>query len=369
VAHPTPTMLAPTPAAGVAVAASVADSLGVSQPRPTTISDLIECTKPGITRLVTITALVGFMLPALGVFLSGSFGDSVGVATGFRPTALDLLITLIGCTLGTAFSAAGANALNMWSERARDACMERTARRPIPSGRVSPQTAFGLGVSLSVIGVVGLAVTAGLLAAVISLTCVLTYLLLYTPMKVTSPMSTLVGAIPGALPPLIGWYAAAHALTPPGSIDLSSVSGGLASLVASPIGHAGGWSLFGLMFVWQMPHFMAIAWKYREHYAAAGYRVLSVGDPDGRRTAASMLRWAILLLPATILPAITMPGTLGPITMVVAIVTGVGYLYLVLEFVGDRSGKRAKAVFLASIMHLPLLLMVMVGEAGLRLVL
>lgn len=365
-------MIAPTPTAGVGLAGAI----GVDAARRTTISDLIECTKPGITRLVTITALVGFILPALGVFIAGGrfmgavvAGGPGGAWVAYRPSTLDLLVTLVGCTLGTAFSAAGANALNMWSERARDACMERTAKRPIPSGRVSPRAAFVLGVSLSVIGVLGLALSAGVLAALISLACVLTYLLLYTPMKVTSPLSTLVGAIPGALPPLIGWYAAAHVMTPAGTLDLSSFGSAIAGLLASPIGHAGGWSLFALMFVWQMPHFMAIAWKYREHYAAGGYRVLTVGDVDGKRTARSMLRWSILLVPATALPAFMMPGVLGPITLVVALATGFAYLYLVLEFVGERSARKAKAVFLASIMHLPLLLMVMVGEAGLRLVL
>lgn len=334
-------------------APSILSAHTLARPHSTTISDLIECTKPGITRLVTITALVGFVLPALWTFLPG--------ASPRHPATLDLLITLVGCTLGTAFSAAGANALNQWSERARDACMARTAHRPIPSGRVAPKTALRLGLALATIGVVGLSLTSGLLAALISLTCVLTYLFLYTPMKVTSALSTLVGAIPGALPPLIGWYAAAHALNTSGASPWP-----LADSIASPIGHAGGWSLFALMFVWQMPHFMAIAWKYREHYAAAGYRVLSVSDPTGHRTASSMLRWTIALLPATLLPALTMPGLLGPATISVATVTALAFLYLVLEFNADRSARRAKAVFLASIAHLPLLLMVMVLEAGVR---
>ncbi|MCA9288607.1 MAG: protoheme IX farnesyltransferase [Phycisphaerales bacterium] len=321
-----------------------------------TIADLIECTKPGITRMVTITALVGFVLAALGAW-GGVWSAAPGSAWG----TLDVLVSLVGCVLGTAFSAAGANALNMWSEHARDACMERTASRPIPSGRVSPRTAFWLGTGLSTIGVVGLWLVCGPLASLISLACVVTYLLLYTPMKVASPLSTLVGAIPGALPPLIGWYAVGHALS------AGAAAGG--SWLASPIGHAGGWALFGLMFVWQMPHFMAIAWKYREHYEAGGYRVLSVGDATGARTAASMLRWTLLLLPATLLPALAMPGLLGGVTIVAATLTGLGFLWLVLEFGRERTAKRAKAVFLASIAHLPLLLLVMVGEAGVRVLL
>lgn len=317
---------------------SAAGSLApAARTHSTTISDLVECTKPGITRLVTITALVGFILAALG----------------HSWNTLDLNIALVGCILGTAFSAAGANALNQWSERARDACMERTADRPIPSGRVSPTTAFRLGTSLATIGVLGLYLTCGPAAALISLACVITYLFLYTPMKAASPLSTLVGAIPGALPPLIGWYAVSHTLAVmPGASP------------AATIGHAGGWALFGLMFVWQMPHFMAIAWKYRDHYAAGGYRVLSVGDTTGRRTAGSMLRWTIALLPATLLPALTMPALLGPATIIFATLTGLAFLWLVLEFNADRSAKRAKAVFLASIAHLPLLLMVMVLDAA-----
>lgn len=293
------------------------------------IADLIECTKPGITRLVTITALVGFILAAVG-----------------RPWhPLELLVVLAGCLLGTAFSAAGANALNQWSERARDACMERTAGRPIPSGRVSPATALRLGAGLSIVGVVGLGLACGLAPALISAACILTYLLIYTPMKATSPLSTLIGAVPGALPPLIGWYAvwASH---------------------GPAVGHAGGLALFALMFVWQMPHFMAIAWKYRREYAAGGYRVASVGDESGAKTSAVMLRWTLLLLPATLLPAAAMPGTLGAATIIAATVSGLGFLWLVLEFCRDRSERRAKAVFLASIAHLPLLLMVMVADAG-----
>lgn len=315
----------------------------------TSVADLIECTKPGITRLVTITSLVGFLLAA---------ASAASIAGDLPTPRLDLLLALIGCTLGTAFSAAGANALNQWSERARDACMTRTAHRPIPSGRVSPTTAFRLGAALSTIGVLGLSLTCGPVAALISLACVLTYLLLYTPMKVTSPLSTLVGAIPGALPPLIGWYAVAHTLAlAPAASDLRA------------IGHSGGWALFALMFVWQMPHFMAIAWKYRDHYAAAGYRVLSVGDAAGDRTAASMLRWGALLLPATLLPAAALPAVLGPASIITTMLTGLAFLYLVLEFTRERTARRAKAVFLASIAHLPLLLLVMVCEAGLRVLL
>lgn len=289
----------------------------------------IETTKPGITRLVTITALVGFCLAAFA--MPWSFGD--------------LAVALLGCVTGTALSASGANALNQWMERDRDARMARTATRPLPAADLQPRTVLLLGLLLCVAGIAVLLVVNGPAPAAISLACVVSYLVMYTPLKPVSVTSTLVGAIPGALPPMIGWTAA--------------YGGGWGSLT-----DAGGISLFTLMFVWQLPHFLAIAWMYREDYAAGGYRVLPVVDTSGRATAITILITAALLLPATLWPVVAIDG-LGWLSGTVAVVTGLGYLALCVRLVQDRTTAAARRVFFASIAHLPLLLVVMVADAAL----
>lgn len=305
------------------------------KPTGSLVRALIETTKPGITRLVTITALVGFALSALAhEFMS----------------MWTLAITASGTLFGTALSASGANALNQWYEASRDAKMKRTCARPIPAGRVPPTTILWLGGLLSLLGALTLAIACGPIPACVSLVCVISYVLVYTPMKPASAWSTLVGAVPGALPPLIGWTAAAPlsgagALVEPGAI-----------------------ALVMLMMVWQIPHFMAIAWMYREDYARGGMRMLPVIDPTGARTALVVLLTGVMLLGATIAPALVMPGVLGIATFVVALLTGLGFLWLCVRLARQRTTKAAKAVFFASIIHLPVLLMVMVGEAFIRVV-
>lgn len=288
----------------------------------------IDTTKPGITRLVTITALVGFCLAAFA--MPWSFGD--------------LALALLGCVAGTALSASGANALNQWMERDRDARMARTATRPLPASELQPRTVLLLGLALCIAGVGVLLAVNGPAPAAISLACIVSYLAMYTPLKPLSVTSTLVGAIPGALPPMIGW-SAAH-------------GGAWGSLL-----DAGGLSLFALMFVWQLPHFLAIAWMYREDYAAGGYRVLPVVDASGRATAITILVTAVLLLPATLWPVFAIDG-LGWISGIVAAITGLGYLALCVGLVRARTTEAARRVFFASIAHLPLLLIVMVADAA-----
>lgn len=295
------------------------------------VAAFVETTKPGITRLVTITSLVGFALAAFTVDWSPG----------------RLAVALIGCVIGTALSASGANALNQWMERARDADMPRTASRPLPAGELSPNTVLVGGSLLCVLGVGLLLAVNGPAPAAVSLACVLSYLLIYTPLKPITVSSTLVGAIPGALPPMIGWSAAN--------------GGSFASLT-----EAGSLSLFTLMFVWQLPHFLAIAWMYREDYAAGGYRVLPVVDRTGRATSVTILVTAALLLPATVWPAFAIDG-LGWLTASVAIVTGLAYLVLCAQLVKQRSVPAARRVFFASIAHLPLLLIVMVADAAIAL--
>ncbi|GJQ28229.1 MAG: protoheme IX farnesyltransferase [Phycisphaerae bacterium] len=286
----------------------------------------------GITRLVTITAAVGFVMAALT-----------------RAWSWSLLLAGTVALLGTALSAAGANAVNQWMERARDGRMERTKGRPLPSGRVTPGAVLWSGVALCALGV-GLLFVAGPAPAVISLACVVSYVAMYTPLKTRSSLNTFVGAIPGALPPLIGTSAA--------------LGGGFESL-----SHPIGLSLFAIMFVWQLPHFLAIAWLYREDYEAGGYVMLPHVDPDGRVTAGAMTLWSWALVPASLLPAVFMPEVVGVVYPIVAIVTGLVYAVFCVRLALTRRRADARVVFFASIAHLPLLLIVMVGEGVARSVL
>lgn len=292
-------------------------------------SAVYEITKPRITRLVTITAGVGFGLGALG-----------------RPWSLgELALTGLACLGGTALSSGGANALNQWMERGRDAIMPRTAGRPLPQGRISPAGAAFAGAAMCVAGVVVLWAAIGAVPALTSLATILIYLALYTPSKTISPLSTLVGAVPGALPPVIGWTAA--------RADL-----GLAAL-ADP----GCWALFLIMFVWQIPHFLAIAWMYRDDYAVGGYKVLPCVDPDGSRTAAAILAWSALLVPVTIAPAALIRLGPGPGYVAVALVTGLAFFYLAARLTRTRTREDARTTFIASVIHLPLLLLVLVADS------
>lgn len=289
---------------------------------------ILETTKPGITRLVTITSMVGFVMSA--------------VSRSWVWT--DLVLTALVCMVGTALSAAGANSINQYMERDRDALMPRTLRRALPTKRATPGAVLGAGVGLSIAGV-GTLLWLGLVPAVISLACIVSYIAVYTPSKTRTTLSTLLGAIPGALPPLIGWSAA-------------STTPGWASLL-----EMGGLSLFAIMFVWQIPHFMAIAWLYREDYAKGGYMVLPVIDPGGKLTAATVAMWTVALLPATILPAMVMPTLLGPVYISVAVLTTLALGFLAFRLIKGRERPQARALFFGTIMQLPLLFLVMVGEA------
>lgn len=302
--------------------------------RPLWLS-FVEAGKPGITRLVTITSLVGFVLAALGTKWSYANLGFVAIATA----------------LGTALSSLGANTLNEWMERDRDARMPRTAHRPLPQARITPHQALIAGVIESVVGVGILAACTNIWASLVSLACIVSYVAIYTPLKPRSPISTLVGAVPGALPPLIGWCAGAG----------MSGAEGWGALTRS-----GGWALFALMFVWQLPHFLAIAWMYREDYSLGGFKVLAVEDPSGVRTARGVLLWSLVLIPATLLPCWAMPERAGIFFAVFASVSGLLFLALAVRFALDRTRPSARRVFLASIAHLPLLLMVLVAEALIR---
>jgi protoheme IX farnesyltransferase len=254
-----------------------------------------------------------------------------------------MLLPAIGCLIGTALSAAGANALNQWYERDRDARMLRTRSRPMPSGRLDPALALTSATAMAFSGVCVLLITTGAVPAMVSLFTILLYILLYTPMKAATPWATHVGAIPGALPPVIGWTAAN-----PGDP--------VASLLAP-----GAWALFALMFFWQLPHFLAIAWMYREDYARGGYRVLPVLDADGARTSRQILVWTVLLVGVTTLPAWVGRGGVDWAYLAIALASGSAFLVLAARTARTREQRDARRTFIASVIHLPVLLMTLVG--------
>lgn len=325
----------------------------VSVADPTThrsvVAAVVELSKPRITRLVTMTAGVGFVLALVQRLASQGRGW----------TTTELAIGAAGCLAGTAVSSGGANALNQWWERVRDARMKRTMNRPIPAGAISASLGLWAGLVMSVVGVGLLWVACGPSAAVVSLATILIYVLVYTPSKIFTPWNTLIGAVPGALPPLIGWCAA------------SAVGTGGDGWWAG-LAEAGGWSLFGLMMVWQIPHFLALAWMYREDYAAGGYKMLPSVDPTGRITAWTTFVGAIVLVPVTLWPVVAIPGALGIGFGAVAVLSGVVFVAMAarMAFVtwGSHAEQRARAraVFLASIVHLPLLLVAMTAESLVR---
>ncbi len=281
--------------------------------------DYAELTKPRLNTLVLITTAVGF---AMGV--------------GSRP--LESVVVLGHTLMGTALCAGAGSVLNQWFERDTDRLMARTARRPLPDRRMNPAAALRFGALLAILGVTQLAWLAERpLAALIAFTTLITYALIYTPMKRVSSTATLIGAVPGALPPLIGWAAATE------SVD------------------ARGLTLFLLMFIWQMPHFLAIAWFYRDEYALAGIPVMPVTDPTGAKTAASLLSWSAVLLPATLLPGVL--GMVGPIYWLTALVLGAVQLYVAGRVALERTQQAARRLFFFTIIYLPVLLGVMVVDA------
>jgi heme o synthase len=218
--------------------------------------------------------------------------------------------------------------------------MPRTSGRPIPHGRLSAGAAFLAGLAIALSGVLILWALCGVVPATVSLSTILLYVLIYTPLKPVTPLATLVGAVPGALPPVIGWTAAVQG----------------AGESWSALVHPAPWLLFAIMFVWQVPHFLAIAWMYKEDYAAGGYRVLPVIDPDGQRTSRAILRWSVLLLPASVAPALLMAAPFATAYAILAVAMGLGFMFLTWRLVHTGARADARRTFFASIVHLPLLL-------------
>lgn len=233
-------------------------------------------------------------------------------------------------TVGTALVAGGAAAINQAFERDTDSLMDRTRRRPVAAARMSPMEGYVIGAALAGTGIVMLWLGANALAAGVALATLLIYVFVYTPMKRWSSLSTIVGAVPGALPPIIGWAAA---------------RGSIAEVAP--------WTLFLVMFFWQLPHFLAIAWMFRDDYAKAGLPMLAVVDRHGAVTGRQAALWAATLVPFSILPFLfgiaTPPYALG------ALILGIAHLGMALAFAGRRTTQNARRLFYASIIYLPLL--------------
>jgi len=286
--------------------------------------------------MVAVTAGVGFTLAAIG-----------------RPwTGLSLATAAFGCILGTGLSASGANALNQWFERDRDALMHRTRTRPLPENRLSAPAALSIGLALGILGVLVLWALCGPAAALVSAATIILYVLLYTPLKPVTALNTLVGAVPGALPPVVGWAAAwsVGATTP-------------WSAIVHPLIQPAAWSLFLIMLVWQVPHVLAIAWMHREDYARGGYRMLPMTDPTGRATALTMSVWAVTLIPVSLAPVLLLSDQLGWLYATIALLLSGGFALMCLRLLRYSDRTQVRMAFFASIIHLPLVLMAMVADA------
>ena len=279
------------------------------------IKDYIALTKPRITWLILMSTGVGYFF---------------GARNGWH------LVTLIHTIIGTGLIASGTAALNQWYEREADAKMRRTQDRPLPAGRLDPGKALLFAVLISVAGFAELWIGANALAAMLGLVTLLCYLFVYTPLKQRSPHSTTIGAIPGAMPPLIGFAAAAGTLT------------------------WQAWALFAILFLWQFPHFYAIAWMYKDDYARAGIRMLPVVEPDGKSTALRILLYSIALIPISLMPKFF--AMAGNLYLYGALAMGLAFLYAGMRIRTDRTRQQARRVLLASVVYLPLLFSLMMFD-------
>jgi len=273
----------------------------------------LELTKPRITFLIVLTAAAGFALASPG-------------HVDYR--------AMLTAMVGIALLSSGIATLNQYMEKDLDALMRRTANRPLPTGKLLSWEALAFGVGLTVLAEIYLMVLVNPLSAVLGLTVIAGYLFGYTPLKTRTSLSTFVGAFPGAVPPLIGWASAR------GTIGVEA------------------WVLFAILFLWQFPHFLAIAWMYREDYARAGILMLPVVEPDGRVTGQQIVLYTVMLLPVSLLP--TFLGTAGKIYFAGALILGLVFLYFSLRAAFSKSRQAARQLLLASVIYLPLLFILMV---------
>jgi protoheme IX farnesyltransferase len=288
----------------------------VVQTRTSKLRDFYTLTKPEVNLLILMTTSAGYYLAARGPFK---------------------IMGLVNTLIGTLLVASGTATLNQWMERAWDGQMRRTATRPLPAGRLSTREALWFGIALSVAGGLYLAVTVNALSALLAIATLLSYLLIYTPLKRKTPLCTLLGAFPGAMPTLIGWAGAS------GRID----------------GQA--WFLFAILFLWQFPHFLAIALMYREDYARAGYRMLPDFDLDARFTRAEIVGFTLILIAVTLVPLLSRGG---PIYLSGMLLAGCFLLYHVSKLAGSTSKVLASRVVHASVIYLPVVLAIMVARKG-----
>ena len=284
---------------------------------PSRISAYMELSKPRILSLILVTTALGFFLGNKGIHDVGA-----------------LLITLVGAGL----TCAGASALNNYLERDSDSKMTRTKNRPLPRGIISPNNALLFGILMVLIGVLLLAWEINILCAFLSILTAFLYVLVYTPMKKISWLNTTIGAIPGAIPPLGGWAAAT------GQLDV------------------GAWVLFLILFLWQHPHFYAIAWMFRDDYKRGGFKMLPVVEPDGRSTFFQTVAYAAILVPVSLLP--TFIGMSGKIYFYGALVSGLGMFFIAVMLAGSKSILDARKLLKASVIYLPVLLLLIVIDVS-----
>lgn len=277
--------------------------------------DYLELSKSRIVFMVTITTAAGFL---------------------FAAKSVDPFL-LIHALIGTALVAAGTNALNQYVERDHDAKMQRTRNRPLPAGRITPRAALLFSSAIAVIGTLYLGLLVNWLTAVLGAFTLTSYIFVYTPIKRISTLCTIIGAVPGAVPPLMGWTAAT------GELGL------------------GGWIAFGILFFWQLPHFMAISWMYREDYARGGFAMLSVRDNDGAAVAREAIYYSLALIAVSVLPTIF--GLAGTAYLIGAVLCGAAILAASIRFFFDR-GRNARSLFMLSNLYLLTVMLLLVVDAS-----
>ena len=283
--------------------------------RTSALFDYLELTKPNVVWLILMSTMVGFYVAA--------------------PAQLSY-VAMLHVVMATGLMAAGTGALNQWWERKLDARMRRTESRPLAAGRLPSFGALLFGIGLAATGLAWAAIAVNALSFWVGLATVLSYVLLYTPLKTRTPLATFVGAFPGAAPLLLGWTAARN------TIGLE------------------GWVLFFILFLWQFPHFYAIAWMYREDYARAGIKMLPVVEPDGVSTSRQIIAYAFNLIPVSIAPYIL--GMAGPVYCTAAVILGAGYLYYGVRVARSKTAEAARKLLLASVVYLPLLYLFLVAD-------
>ena len=295
------------------VAAEINDTKAVSS-RDKMVA-FVELTKPRIAVMLVLTSAAGFYLASVGTFNVVLFANSM------------IAITLLALGVAT---------LNQYWERDTDPLMERTATRPLPTRRVTIGEALVFGIALCAVAEIYLLLAVNALTAFLGLVVIIGYVFIYTPLKTRTSASTAIGALPGALPPLMGWTAAANDIT------------------------LGAWALFAMQFLWQFPHFFAIAWMYREEYAKAGILMLPVVEPEGKITARQIVMFAFMLFPVSLAPFFI--GLSGPIFLSGAILLGIWFLWTSIQAARAKTIEKARRLLLVSVIYLPLLFILMVAD-------